>query len=457
MMNKPANTSNHLYDRVMKIPVVDCHEHLCGPEKDPLGTLTEPILALSVPYLISDLWSAGANEEEIALLQNKEATTDDKWPVFSRLWASTEYTAFARVTKMTLKNVFNIDKLTRQSLDRIMEYRVSHNDQSNYLKHFHDSGIKTVIADILMPMSWEAPTVLRYYDNYVLKKFLEDKLPLPDMWHPVFPLPYFHLIRHSEFIDYVRNASSLSITSLKEFEEAVFSLIARSVASGVVALKDQSAYHRIISFDLPTYSEAERIFNKLLIDPRNQLAWPDAKPLDDYLFHQYMRYAREFHLCVQVHTGHMGGIRNRVDKANAAHLASVLELHSKVKFDLFHGNWPYMGDLLFLGKNYPNVSLNLCWVYTVDPIYAKELLKRAVMTVPHTKIHGFGGDYLLAPEFVVANLTLCREVISGALSDLIEMDWIEEDDAIHIATDWLYNNPNQFYKLGLPPVETIPG
>jgi len=120
---------------------------------------------------------------------------------------------------------------------------------------------------------------------------------------------------------------------------------------------------------------------KLLIDPRNQLAWPDAKPLDDYLFHQYMRYAREFHLCVQVHTGHMGGIRNRVDKANAAHLASVLELHSEVKFDLFHGNWPYMGDLLFLGKNYPNVSLNLCWVYTVDPIYAKELLTHLTQPV----------------------------------------------------------------------------
>jgi hypothetical protein len=447
------NILDHLLNSVMEIPVIDCHEHLCGPEKDLKGAYNEPILALCVPYLISDLWSTGASEEEIALLQSKEATTDEKWPVFSRLWVATEHTAFARVTKKTLKKVYNIEKLTRKSLDKISEYKLAHSDQSNYLKHIRDAGIRAVIADVLMPMSWEAPTTLRYFGNYVLKEFLENKLPLPDMWHPVFPLPYFHLIRRYEFIDYVRMVSSSSITSLKEFEEAVFSLIERSKSLGVIAIKDQSAYHRTISYDLPTYSDAERIFNKLLIDPRNQLAWPDAKPLDDYLFHQYMRFARELHLHVQIHTGHLGGIRNRVDKANAAHLASVLELHSEVKFDLFHGNWPYMGDFLFVGKNYPNVSLNLSWVYMVDPIYARELLKRSVLTVPHTKIHGFGGDYILAPEFVAAHLNLGREVIAGALADLVDTDWIEEKDAIHIAVDWLYNNPNVFYELGLQPFE----
>jgi hypothetical protein len=449
MIDKFTDIYNHILERVNKIPVVDCHEHLCGPEKDLMGAHKEPILALCVPYLISDLWSAGASEEEIALLQSKDASTDEKWPVFSRLWEATEYTAIAKVTKMTLKKVFSIEKLTRQSLDKISKYQARHDNQFQYLKRLHDAGIRAVIADVLMPMSWETPTYTRYFNNYVLKEFLENKLQMPDIWHPVFPLPYFHLIRHCEFIDYVRMVSNSSITSLREYEEAVFNLIKKSIDRGVIALKDQSAYHRTLTFDLPPRSDAERIFNKLLIDPRNQLSWPNAKPLDDYLFHQYMRFARELNLHVQIHTGQMGGIRNRVDKANAAHFASVLELHSEVKFDLFHGNWPYMGDLLFLGKNYPNVYLNLCWVYMIDPIYASELLKRSVMTVPHTKIHGFGGDYILAPEFVVEHLTLGREIISRALADLVLNNWILEEEAIQIAADWLYNNPNAFYKLGL--------
>jgi predicted TIM-barrel fold metal-dependent hydrolase len=234
----------------------------------------------------------------------------------------------------------------------------------------------------------------------------------------------------------------------------MFELIKRAKSRGVIGLKDQSAYRRIIDYDLPVRSDAERVFNKLLIDPRSQLAWPDARPLDDYLFHQFMRFARELHLPVQIHTGHLAIIRNRVSNANAAHLAPVLELHSEVRFDLFHGNWPYMGDFLFLGKNYPNVNLNLCWVNMIDPLYAQELLRRAVMTVPHAKIHGFGGDFWQSSEHSAAHLTLAREVIASALTDLVENGWFEEGQAARIAADWLYNNPNRFYNLGLPSYET---
>jgi predicted TIM-barrel fold metal-dependent hydrolase len=454
MLRKPSPVFNRLLDRISGIPVVDCHDHLRGPDRDLEDAYTEPILALTVPlYLISDLWSAGASDEEIELLQSEDATTDEKWPIFSRLWAATEHTAFARVTKLMLREAYGIETLTRQSLDRIVEQRTSYN-RSHYMKVIRDAGIKAVIADVIFALSpppWGRP--IRYFRSPVLREFLEGRFPMPDMWHPAFPLPYFHEIRHREFIDFVGVMSNSNITSLDEFEEAMFEVVKRSVDLGVIAFKDQSAYCRVISYDLPARGDAERIFNKLLIDPRNQLAWPDAKPLDDYLFHQYMRFARELHLPVQVHTGHMAGIRNRVDKANAANFASVLELHTAVQFDLFHGNWPYMGDVLFLGKNYPNVTLDFCWVQMMDPLYAQELLKRAVMTVPHAKIHGFGGDYFLEPEPVAAHLALAREVFAGALADLVECGWLGEEKAVHLAADWLFNNPNRFYNLGLEPYD----
>jgi hypothetical protein len=90
-------------------------------------------------------------------------------------------------------------------------------------------------------------------------------------------------------------------------------------------------------------------------------------------------------------------------------------------------------------------------VNMIDPLYAQELLKRAVMTMPHTKIFGFGGDYFAAPEFSVAHLRIAREVIASALTDLVESGWLEEEEATQVAADWLYNNPNRFYHLGLPP------
>ncbi|MCU0502504.1 MAG: hypothetical protein MUC51_12220, partial [Anaerolineae bacterium] len=118
-------------------------------------------------------------------------------------------------------------------------------------------------------------------------------------------------------------------------------------------------------------------------------------------------------------------------------------------FDLFHGNWPEMGPLIFLGKNYPNVALDLCWLQIIDPLYAEDLLRRAVVTIPHTKIHGFGGDYVDAPEYSAAHLAIARAVIASALADLVERGWLDEAQAVRIAADWLFNNPNRFFRLGL--------
>ena len=450
MLSKPSTIFNRLLDRIQQMPIVDCHEHLMGPRIDLAQAAVEPILAIVSFYFISDLWAAGATNEEIELLQSHEATTNEKWPVFSRLWAATEHTAYARVTKLVLKEVYGIDKLTRDSLQLVAE-QLATRDEARYLEILADAGIKAVIADILFPPPWEQH--IWHYSNPVLKEFLEGQFELPEMWHPVFPLPAFHEVRFREFIDHVGSLTGMNITSLGEYEEAVFEVMRQARERGVIALKDQSSYRRWISFDLPTQSDAERLFNKLMIDPRNQLAWPEVKPMEDYLFHCFMRFARELRMPVQIHTGHMAGIRNRVDKANAADFASVLELHSEVQFDLFHGNWPYMGDLLFLGKNYPNVSIDLCWVNMIDPIYARQLLERAVMTMPHTKIFGFGGDYFLTPEFSVAHLTLARQVIASALANLVETGWLEEEQAIDLAAAWLHNNPNTFYQLGLPPYD----
>ena len=107
-----------------------------------------------------------------------------------------------------------------------------------------------------------------------------------------------------------------------------------------------------------------------------------------------------------------------------------------------------MGDLLFLGKNYPNVYLDLCWVNIIDPLYSIDLLERAVLTVPHKKINGFGGDYGV-PEVIRAHLSIAQRNIAKALSRLVSDNWLSEKEAINIAADWLFNNPNELFELGM--------
>jgi hypothetical protein len=394
-------------------------------------------------YLLSDLQSAsfGVPARDLQRLTEGDVSTEERWPIFEKLWHATEHTAYARVTKLVLKNTYGVEgELNRATLDKVAE-KLAAMDEAAYFRTIDQANIQALLVDVI---GW-LPGGLGTY--------LSGKKTFPAKWRPLISLPMFHPTKFD--FGLVTACGALvdkHITSLDEYLEAVFIVFQRCVERGAIGIKDQSAYDRTLAFDLPTKSEAEKQFNHMLADPRSSLGWPEGKPLNDYLFHQFMRFARELKLPVQLHTGHMAGIRNRVDKTNAAYLAAVLELHQEVRFDLFHGNWPYLGDLLFLGKNYPNVALDCCWLHIVDPAYAIELLERAVLTLPHTKIHGFGGDYGDSPEFAVAHLQIARQNIAAALTNLVEGGWLEEEQALSLAKDWLFNNPNRFFNLGFAEI-----
>ncbi len=440
MLHQRSDLFDRIYRHIERLPVIDCHEHLQGPEARP--PYKEPVAALVHGYVLSDLQAAafGVADREFAWLEDPDVPTDRKWPLFERLWRATEHTAYARVTKLVLQNVYGEAEMTREALERVAQ-RLAAQDEAAYFRAIEGAGIRLMLVDVL---GWLPKG---------LGSFLSGEKTFPPQWRLLISLPGLHPTTLTwATVELVGSLADRHVTSLDEFLEGVFVIFQRCVERGVVGIKDQSAYERTLAFDLPSKPEAEAQFNRLLSDPRNSLGWPEGKPLNDYLFHQYMRFARELGLPVQVHTGHMAGIRNRVDKTNAAHLAPVLELHRDVRFDLFHGNWPYMGDLLFLGKNYPNVALDLCWLHIIDPQYARELLERAVLTLPHTKIHGFGGDYGDVPEYVAGHLRLARMNIASALTHLVESDWLTEEQAAALAADWLFNNPNRFFNLGLEAI-----
>jgi hypothetical protein len=440
MLYAPSPVFARIHERVGAFPVIDCHEHMSGPaERAPYK---EPIEALIYGYVFSDLQSAafGVDDRDLLRLQDPEVSTDEKWPLFEKLWHATEHTAYARVTKLLLKEVYGQEQLTRASLDRVAE-QLADQDEEAYFRRIDEAKIEAMLVDVL---GWLPEG---------LGSFLDGRKTFPDKWRLMISLPGMHpTTLNSAVVENVGACADMHITSLDEYLEAVFTVFQRCIARGVVGIKDQSAYARSLNYDLVSKADAEAQFNLVLGDPRNSLGWPQGKPLNDFMFHQYMRFARELDLPVQLHTGHMAGIRNRVDKTNAAQLTSVLELHRDVRFDLFHGNWPYLGDLLFLGKNYPNVSLDCCWLHIIDPVYATDLLERSVFTVPHTKIHGFGGDYGDVPEYVVGHLQIARESITAALTRLVEKGWLEEGEAVALAADWLFNNPNRFFRLGFPEV-----
>lgn len=412
-----------------RIPLIDCHDHsdVAGPRP------SDPIAAVLDWYITSDLHSA-SSDDEIALIQNEKLSLEERWPVLERAWKRTRYTGYAQVIRRALNHFYGEPDLTLEALQRIRDHLIDFSDPATY---------ESVLD--------EARILVRLEDTWNMSGLLDGSYKLPPRSRPVISLPSFHGVCS---YDEVRDKAAplhKNITCLDEYLGACQEIFSRLKAAGAVAFKDQSAYTRPLDFGNSTRAQAEAAFNWFMEDPRRKLSYPDGnRPLGDFLFHEFMRMARDLDLPVQIHTGHMAGIRNSLPKTNAALLTPLIELHRDTRFDLFHANWPYDGDLLFLAKNYPNVAIDFCWTNMVDPLYAQDMFRRAISSVPHGKIHGYGSD-LGGGNMTQAwaHADLARDNIAIALADLVEMEYLDLDEARQIAADWLFNNPNQFFNLNL--------
>jgi len=419
---------------VENIPVINTHDHFDGPGDQPHHT--EPITSLTLGYVRKDLITAVGGPAIHDKLIDPEVSTEEKWPLWQQVWPKMQHTAYARVTRVILRDEYGLEEISLEALKGLAGRLVDYRDEQAYVAKMDRCGIRCNLVNIWP--DW--------------KKLLAGERPVHDRSRLLIGCPALHGVRSHDAVQEIAGWIDRRATCLDEYVEVLREICRKLKDLGAIGLKDQAAYSRIIRYDGGTRGEAERLFGFFMDDPRRSLGYPEqSKPLDDFLFHELMRIARDLDLPVQIHTGYLAGTYNDVAKANAAHLRNILELYRDVRFDLFHGNWPYAGDFLFLGKSYPNVALDCCWLHCMDPRYARRLLADAVATVPQSKVFAFGGDYG-ALEYTCAHLAIARDNVAAALAEMVDDAWIGLDEARQIAADWLFNSPNEFLRLGFEPV-----
>jgi uncharacterized protein len=410
------------------VPLIDCHDHSgeCGPK------YADPIAVITQSYFHSDLLSA-SSEADMAVIMDEQRPLEERWPALERAWKRARHTGYAQVARRVLAKFYGESDLTLEGLRRMQGKLLDLTDENAFDRLLGEANIAARLEDV-----WPD-----------LRKVLDGTLKLSPRGRLVISLPRFHEARDYNSVQANTAPLNRTVTCLDEYLDACREIFTRMKAFGAVAFKDQSAYSRALDYGNPTRAQAEEVFNWFMEDPRRSASYPDGlKPLDDYLFHAFMRMARDLDLPVQIHTGHMAGIRNDIVKTNAIGLTRLIELHRDVRFDLFHANWPYGGEFLYLGKNYPNVALDFCWANIIDPLYCQDLFKRAVSSLPHGKVHGYGSDFGGSADQALAHAQIARDNIAIALSDLVDMEYLGLDDAKEIAHAWMFDNANAFFRLG---------
>ena len=97
-----------------------------------------------------------------------------------------------------------------------------------------------------------------------------------------------------------------------------------------------------------------------------------------------------------------------------------------------HTGYPYTGELLAIAKHYPNVWVDLCWAWSIDPRSTVDFVRRFLHTTPVNKLLGFGGDTFW-PTSAVAYAEQAREWLYKALAAEVDDGQLTERQAIDIA------------------------
>ena len=99
-----------------------------------------------------------------------------------------------------------------------------------------------------------------------------------------------------------------------------------------------------------------------------------------------------------------------------------------------------------LGKHYPNVWLNMAWMYVISMAASRQVLSEWIDLVPGYRILGFGSDVRF-PEMILGHLEMARSCVADVLAEKVEKDFLSEEEALSLGQRMFRDNGMELYGL----------
>jgi hypothetical protein len=232
------------------------------------------------------------------------------------------------------------------------------------------------------------------------------------------------------------------LATLRQTMEAIF----QQNAAVAIAIKSQHAYNRTLLWRERTDSEAARALASYLNDPQG-VGEEDRLCLGDWCLARGVELGIEYDLPFKIHTGYYAGhSRMPVDYIRAGNLCGLLAKYSKARFVLMHIAYPYSDELVALAKHYPNVYVDLCWAWSIDPYSTGDFVRRCIHAVPANKLFIFGGDTSW-PAATLAYAHQARHWLARTLQAEVSEGLLREREAQALATRLMRDNQYACFRV----------
>ncbi|MHC4914429.1 MAG: amidohydrolase family protein [Planctomycetota bacterium] len=430
-MIKLTGLAAELLKEIEKIPVVDCHEHL--PTEAERVSRKIDFSELFRHYTRADLEVAGLAlndaEWEKHELYDASKPVMSRWELFKPYFQAIRHGSYAYPAMCYIRDVLGFEDLTDDTVEAVSAKLQEGNVPGVYKRVMRElSGIEAAIQCKEGVIEGDQDFFV-----YLCRDRVCTNYDLADS------------SMAGRIADLEREMDR-SIHTLADMADALGAYVAEQKRRGAVGLKIGAAYHRKIEFDDVPAADAERVFVRARAGVTPGLDPAERKLLEDYLVRREVEACIDQGINVVIHTGYQAGLRNDIRNARATHLWSLLRSYPGARFDLFHGSFPYTGDFTILGKYFPNVTLNMCWMHIMSPAGSRRALDEWLDAVPISKIFAFGGDYMVV-EKVYGHLQLARADVAEVLAGKVTRGRMTESQALDAAGLLFCENPKRWYRL----------
>lgn len=414
-----------LAHHIQTTPMADTHEHLYKEARyvDDGPDVLEDLFAKN--YIVADLVVAGATPEAAERLRDShDPDIEARWNGVKDAWQHCQHTGYGQAVRMIAQQVYGMDEITLPALLAARERNLRLRRPGERRRILQQEGnLEYVQVDDLC---WEC---------------------LPDESGPdffLYDLSWRTLCSGEIDVAQINHAVGIDVTDTESLREAMAAIFDKW-APCAIAVKSQHAYDRTLLWQERSDADANRALQRLLAG--REITPDDRLCLGDWCLSRGVELAMQHHRPFKLHTGYFCRTNRLIlARVRPAHLCTLLIRYPDARFVLMHAGYPYTNEMLAVAKHFPNVYVDLCWAWSIDPPAASQFVRRLIHTVPTNKLFVFGGDTLW-PNAAVAYARQARQWLNRALQAEIDAGELTEREAMTLASRFMHLNQKECFDL----------
>ncbi len=420
------------------IPIIDTHEHLRKQEdikKEGVNLFT----SLKYSIVWPDFISAGMSPKE---WESSSVNPKKGWEKIKPFITSVQTTGHFSTLMIAYRDLFGFkDKEITDHNWKDLSDRISnaYNSDDLYESVIKRLNIDKMLIDIIEdPGSLDMPSDL---DNFVPTLAIDPLIFVKSkkfyIANPYFSPQWFK----ANPLENLLKKWNVSFKTFDEYLSLIDLAFKKIRGVGGVAIKFRFSYVRGMNVEKVEKKEAEKIFNM----EENKITKNQVKMIEDFLIRTIIEKATEYKMPIQVHSGLFGNCGNDPRKGHPFQIINLFTDYPQTKFILFHGSYPFTGDMAVLVRGFPNVYLDICWTPWLLYNNLQRYISEWLALIPSNKIL-VGGDSECI-ERVYSSITVAKNCIAEVLAEHVEKGTYTRNMASIVAKKLLRDNAKELYVL----------